>query len=125
MNRRHVIAGILALCAASGVAGAVGDKGGKKPERYRVHVMQVADTSPTQFVFRVGEEGQRGAQPEVVYKTLSSRQLKGWVAYLPKGTTILYLPSCLGPSPFQTRELDEFEAYCQSHGVLFPRYLAG
>jgi len=112
--------------AVAGAKKAVSKKPAKKAAKkekeateYQIMFIEIADTNPPECLFYIDK------WPSLAYRSLYSETLRLWVSYLPKGTTIMYLPSCLGPHKFTAKELDDFEAYCKSKGILFPRYMAG
>ena len=84
------------------------------PEKYRLELVQVVESYPTEYVFVVGNTG---------FKSVDS--LKKFLALLPAGSKLEWAPGCVrfGDEPLisigQEQELAEFRAFCEAKKIEF------
>jgi len=104
----------------------------KATAAYTLMRVPVADTNPVQFVWQVRPFNPGGGTAtETSYASLSSPNLRQWVAELPKGTLLRYTPLALPllnprfrPAADPENEIAEFSQFCQRKGVqlgFYPR----
>jgi len=85
-----------------------------KPPSYELKLLWVVDSEPRQFVWYVN------GSPDFAFKSLTSENLRKWVADLPDDSTIEYHSNDirLGGEP-SGEEVTQFEAFCKAEKVKF------
>ena len=83
-----------------------------QPVKYEMGLISVLEGEKTEYLFTVGRRG---------YKSLDA--LKGFIANMPKGSTLEWNPGCIrsGGEPLLSSEKDmqEFKEFCKNHQINF------
>jgi hypothetical protein len=109
---------LLLLSCVQGVRAQGADN--RSQPRYRMELIWIADKEGDahEFVFVIGSTG---------FKTVKG--LKDFVARLPSGSVLEWLPGCLrmGGEPLlsSVEEMEDFKRFCEEHGVEFILHPSG
>lgn len=102
---------------------------------YSLHLLEVADTKPTQYVWELDFDSQSGWEinpapipPPALYPSLKSPDLREAITYLPHGTQITYAPRMQLELSSESKKTDPndpeyginaFDDYCKTKGIQF------
>lgn len=84
------------------------------PQKYRLELVRIVETYPTEYVFVLGSVGFRSVD-----------SLKNFLGTLPAGSIVEWAPGCKrsGDEPLisigQERELAEFRTFCETKKIDF------
>ena len=107
---RRILTAVLALIVVT--IGQVLAEDEEPPPVYELRLVYLDDGPETEFIFAIGNSGFR-----------SVASLKDFLASRPAGTTLRWAPGCIrmGREPLLSSEADmeEFQAFCLEHSIVF------